>query len=107
MEPLNVFLPGSGTEQGTGDYGPMSKSHYLPGGMENWPLRFYFGPEPSISFRLSRMDESGTILESPLALQAVNNSWSLLPGFINTHVHNAFKKDNLQTRARQGVTTVR
>jgi imidazolonepropionase-like amidohydrolase len=31
----------------------------------------------------------------------------ILPGFINAHVHNAFREDNLRTWAWEGVTTVR
>jgi len=31
----------------------------------------------------------------------------ILPGFINTHVHNALREDHLRTWAREGVTTVR
>ncbi|KPL22297.1 MAG: hypothetical protein AMJ93_07505 [Anaerolineae bacterium SM23_84] len=32
---------------------------------------------------------------------------TILPGFINTHVHNAYERRNLSTWAREGVTTVR
>ncbi len=32
---------------------------------------------------------------------------TILPGFINTHVHNSYRRDNLQAWAAAGVTTVR
>jgi len=40
---------------------------------------YYTGAEPSTSFTLTRMDDSGNYLEDPAASTAVNNIWCSLP----------------------------
>ncbi len=40
---------------------------------------FYTGSESSVSFTLTRVDESGNYLEDPAPFTAINNMWSSLP----------------------------
>ena len=40
---------------------------------------YYTGAESSVSFTLTRMDESGKVLEDPVASTASNNVWSAIP----------------------------
>ena len=47
-------------------------------------------------------------LSIPAQVQAIELSGAtILPGFINAHVHNAYKEQNLRWWAQEGVTTVR
>ena len=51
---------------------------------------------------------TGSGLEIPAGSEIIDVQGAyILPGFMNTHVHNAYNEDNLQEWARSGVTTVR
>ncbi|UCE17790.1 MAG: amidohydrolase family protein [Gemmatimonadota bacterium] len=51
---------------------------------------------------------TGSSVEIPTGSEIIDVQGAyILPGFMNTHVHNAYNEDNLQEWARSGVTTVR
>ncbi len=55
-------------------------SHVASGGGWKTTLSIYYtGTQPSVSFTLTRADESGNYLEDPAALTAINNIWCPVP----------------------------
>jgi imidazolonepropionase-like amidohydrolase len=67
-------------------------------------------PDAALVIQGERIIALGPVskLSIPATAQVIGLSGAtILPGFINTHVHNAWNKDNLRLWAREGVTTVR
>ena len=57
--------------------------------------------------RITAVGASGTV-SVPGWLRTIDvHGATILPGFVNAHVHDAFDKENLQAWAQDGVTTVR
>ncbi|RPI27297.1 MAG: hypothetical protein EHM61_08890 [Acidobacteria bacterium] len=59
------------------------------------------------SGRIAAVGPSAAVALPPNADRIDLGGGFILPGFINAHVHNALRKDHLQTWASEGVTTVR
>jgi imidazolonepropionase-like amidohydrolase len=65
-------------------------------------------PDAALVIREQRIVAVGPRAEAPANAQMVADpQTTILPGFVNTHVHNAYRAQNLQTWAQAGVTTVR
>jgi imidazolonepropionase-like amidohydrolase len=67
-------------------------------------------PDAALVIRKDRIVAVGLRRELPIPPRAEVidlRDWTMLPGFINTHVHNAYERRNLTIWAREGVTTVR
>jgi imidazolonepropionase-like amidohydrolase len=65
-------------------------------------------PDAALVIREQRIVAVGPRAGAPANAQTVAvPQTTILPGFINTHVHNAYRAQNLQTWAQAGVTTVR
>jgi imidazolonepropionase-like amidohydrolase len=65
-------------------------------------------PDAVLVIREQRIVAVGQRVEAPANARTVADpQTTILPGFINTHGHNAYVERNLQTWAQAGVTTVR